>query len=97
MSEPLSTDDLAYWRGQVDTRLHTIETLVAANSTYISEVKATLETTLKRTHEDVCLELRRMHDLQIAQRLLSARLSGGLAVLLVVLNLVVPLLVKLWK
>jgi hypothetical protein len=105
MAEPQRTDDvscpagaaLSYWRGQVDARLHGIEQGLLTNTTYTAEVKAALETTLKRTHEDICLELRRLQDKLSDERMRTARLWGGLGVLFILLNVLVPVLLKLWK
>ena len=84
----------AYWKGTVDARLHVIELALTSNLKASEESRVSLETTLRRVHEDICIELRNVGTRMNKGDASFNKFIGGIAVTLFVLNLLAGVVIR---
>ena len=79
---PISGDDpLSYWRGTVDARLHILELALLQQTSDSDESRIALEGALRRTHEDICIELRMIHAQITKSDAFSNKMIGAIVLL----------------
>lgn len=101
--EPTRFEELARWRGQVDTRLGNIEEGQAISRALMGEMRGYFDASLQRLHEDMCRNLLRLQELSHQHTMQLEQRAGSMQIFHMLLPLVYTLfgaivggLVSLW-